>query len=150
MIRTISFNSQVQSIVTDLEWVGNLAEHAYVTAIMWQGFVWPDSNEDSEPTSADEFDVSDQADSALREDLQAFWAFLPLTVRLKLVAFTPKFDPIQFAHDYALTRHGHGTGYWDRAESAYGGLNDYLTEWSQTMGEVELYLNENNEVAVSI
>lgn len=150
-VRSISYNSQVQSICTDLEWVGNLAERAYVEAIMWQGYIWT-GEDDSEPTSADEFDVSDAADSALREDLQAFWAFLPATVRLKLVAFTPQFNPSQFAHDYALTRHHHGAGYWDRSAEAYGGLNNELTWWAQDMGEVEveLYLNTDNEVEVSL
>lgn len=151
-VRSISYNSQVANVAIDLERLPQWAESAYVEAIMWQGYIFSiDDNGTNEVEGpADNWPTSVEADETLRADLQAFWESLPATVRLKLTCFTPKWDSTQFAHDYALTRHHHGAGYWDRSAETYGGLNDYLTEWSQTMGEVELYLNTDNEVEVSL
>ncbi len=99
---------------------------------------------------ADNFSASDAMETKCAAELQAFWAFLPPAIRLKLVAFTPEFDPTQFAHDYALTRNGHGAGFWDRDSKIYGGeeIQAYLTEWSRTMGETNLYLNSDLEVEI--
>ena len=43
-------------------------------------------------------------------------------------------------HDFFLTRNGHGTGFWDKAE-IYGGQEnaDRLTKICQEMGSVECY-----------
>lgn len=168
--------STPNAILERLDELPPVAESAYVEAIMWQGTITVDatyepelfarlSDEDGDDYvgrpnmndtieyltfTADQFPIADEAVPFLHRDLQSFWESLPATVRLKLVAFTPQWDATQFAHDYALTRHHHGAGYWDRSAEAYGGLNDYLTESSQTMGEVELYLNTDNEVEVSI
>lgn len=35
-------------------------------------------------------------------------------------------------HDFALTRNGHGAGFWDRG---YGGAGDYLTRQARAYGE---------------
>ncbi len=102
--------------------------------------------------TADDFEASDDAEAKLNADLQAFWNSIPATLRLRLIMFTPDFSASQFAHDYALTRHGHGAGYWDRGDDAYGPayIRDYLTEWSQTMGSVELMLNADLKVDVDL
>lgn len=40
-------------------------------------------------------------------------------------------------HDFALTRNGHGAGFWDRG---YGGAGDYLTKRAHAYGEADIYL----------
>lgn len=41
-----------------------------------------------------------------------------------------------FGHDIALTRNGHGAGFWDRG---LGESGDKLTGWSETLGELTLF-----------
>ena len=61
--------------------------------------------------------------------------------RLRLACARPdgidlsQYDPVQLGHDLWLTRNGHGTGFWDRAE-VYGEENSrILTLMAQAMGE---------------
>lgn len=53
-------------------------------------------------------------------------------------------------HDFALTRNGHGAGFWDRdyinEEGEKAGLA--LTEASEKAGCVYLYVNDENELEV--
>jgi len=59
------------------------------------------------------------------------------------------YDPTQgnlwdyVAHDFILTRNGHGSGFWepDRYEKPWG---DKLTQLSKTYQEIDLYLSDNN------
>lgn len=46
------------------------------------------------------------------------------------------------AHDFALTRNGHGCGFWDGRWSQPWG--DILTDLSKTFGEVHGYVGDNN------
>ena len=46
----------------------------------------------------------------------------------------------QHAHDFALTRNGHGAGYWDRG---LGKLGNKLTELSKVYGSIDLYVGDD-------
>jgi hypothetical protein len=53
----------------------------------------------------------------------------------------------QSAHDYALTRNGHGAGYWDRSEDTYPGMDlNKLSELAKTQGSADLYVGDNGEL----
>ena len=66
-------------------------------------------------------------------------------------------DPSQAGHDFALTRNGHGTGFWDRRvyRDAIGNLRDFgmatvlagdkLTESAKSFGEYNLEITDYNE-----
>lgn len=46
-----------------------------------------------------------------------------------------------FGHDFALTRNGHGTGFWDRdSEGLPRVLGEALTRLCEAFGEANLYL----------
>ena len=45
-------------------------------------------------------------------------------------------------HDFALTRNGHGTGFWDRGMGAIG---DMLTEECKPYGEHHVIINVDND-----
>lgn len=47
-----------------------------------------------------------------------------------------------FGHDIALTRNGHGAGFWDRG---LGEAGDKLTGWSETLGELTLFEAEDGK-----
>jgi hypothetical protein len=44
-----------------------------------------------------------------------------------------------FGHDFALTRNGHGAGFWDRG---LGELGDRLTTAAKVYGESSVYVND--------
>lgn len=52
----------------------------------------------------------------------------------------------QLAHDFWLTRNGHGTGFWDRG---LGKLGDELTEHADTFGPVDIYVSDQNELEIA-
>ena len=49
----------------------------------------------------------------------------------------------QAAHDFYLTRNGHGTGFWDRDANTYGSsrLRDQMDEFAQSFGPNELEID---------
>lgn len=44
--------------------------------------------------------------------------------------------PGQFGHDLALTRNGHGAGFWDRG---LGDAGDVLTDWAKSLGTLNVF-----------
>jgi len=54
-------------------------------------------------------------------------------------------DPRQHGTDFWLTRHGHGTGFWDRG---YGDLGDKLTAFAEKFGEVHVYKGDDGKAYV--
>lgn len=52
-------------------------------------------------------------------------------------------DYSQHGHDFALTRNGHGTGFWDHD---YGDAGDMLTKECKKFGEIYLYIDADNKV----
>lgn len=49
-------------------------------------------------------------------------------------------QPGQVAHDFWLTRNGHGAGFWDRG---LGQLGNDLTKWAHSMGTADLYVGDD-------
>lgn len=48
-------------------------------------------------------------------------------------------------HDFALTRNGHGAGFWDRLELPKE-IRDELTESSKSFGEAWPYIDDNGMI----
>ena len=44
--------------------------------------------------------------------------------------------PEQFGHDLALTRNGHGAGFWDRG---LGDAGDVLSDWADSLGTLHIF-----------
>jgi hypothetical protein len=107
----------------------------YVETALWS------SNDDDGYPLDDRFGVEDVAPetiAAMREDLDAFIASLPLAA-----AFL---DPEQVAHDFWLTRNRHGAGFWDRG---LGALGDQLTDLAHGFGETDLYVGDDELIYAS-
>lgn len=78
---------------------------------------------------------------------------IPLDVAKRIVRDCRKFwteasddvldDPSGAGHDFALTRNGHGAGFWDGDWEQSAG--EKLTELSEQFGEFELYYECNWE-----
>lgn len=61
----------------------------------------------------------------------------------KVMKDNPHYDISQAGHDFALTRNGHGAGFWDRGLGRNG---DLLTEYSRAYGEVNCYIGDDGYV----
>lgn len=111
---------------------------AYVTALLWT------ERPDAEDASFSDlgYDANYLAnatrDKICAEALDFLSSFGYLIERaLKVNGYTIE----QAGHDFALTRNGHGAGFWDRG---LGEIGDELTEAAHSFGQVSLYLGDDN------
>lgn len=112
--------------------------NSYVEALLW---IAP---EDDEGNNLDEFSFSDIDSEAMEEiktDCDKF-----LKESFDLILETPDWYSFgQAGHDFALTRNGHGVGFWDRGLKDIG---EKLTAIAETYGEQDLYLGDDGTVYV--
>lgn len=52
-------------------------------------------------------------------------------------------DAAQVGHDFALTRNGHGAGFWDRG---LGERGDWLSDLCRPYGESDLYIGDDGQI----
>ena len=112
----------------------------YVAALLWSSMVYP---EDGEPENADKFELSTAGRDKCEADCRAFCEKNAALVCEAIEI--PDYDASQAGHDFALTRNGHGAGYWDREDLPIV-LGELLTSASHRTGEVYAQLNDANEV----
>lgn len=55
-------------------------------------------------------------------------------------------DPTMAAHDFWLTRNGHGAGFWDGDWPIYGDALTAMVGWRTDFGEVNLYIGDDHKV----
>ena len=55
-------------------------------------------------------------------------------------------DPTMGAHDFWLTRNGHGAGFWDGDWPIYGDALTAMVGWRTAFGEVNLYIGDDQKV----
>lgn len=123
---------------------------AYLETLIWQGSNWDDLDECGNPASLDHFDSSAFDEAALassREDVEgfidcAFEALGPAAFEgLNRPSFTgPQFAPDLIGHNFALSRNGHGAGFFDSGARFSNELQDLCRPW----GEVDLYVYERD------
>lgn len=103
---------------------------SYLTCAAW-------SSTDDEGEPLDSYQFSDEAEKRMKEDLDKFCEEMDeeFEAEYEDAGGTPE----QFAHDFWLTRNGHGAGFWDRG---LGALGDKLTKMAKVHGSCDLYLNE--------
>ena len=120
-----------------------------------------EGHQTGEPMLDSNYDVHGVVDSvkdALKEELSGIIAQHPLAFRMYLARRSSPAGPNHFglfvspdlegvasywAHDFLLTRDGHGTGFWDRGLDALG---DYWTKIAKSYGSSEdLYLQDNGQ-----
>ena len=91
---------------------------------------WSSTDDDGEPLDA--YSFSKDAEKRMSASLEDF----VILVNQEIPDL--EMDAGQFAHDFWLTRNGHGTGFWDRG---LGELGDKLTELAKSFGSADLWLN---------
>ena len=124
-----------------------------------QTLLWTDTNDCDEPLE-DDYGIEDINARALHEINSDCMDFLELVYADMGVLFDASPNAFrdsqgntwsqleQSAHDYALTRNGHGAGYWDRSEDTYGEEVDLkaLSELATAMGSMGLYVGDDGEL----
>lgn len=104
--------------------------------------LWSSTDEDGTPLDKN-YGVSDFAPKAVeaaRKDLDAFMADAdPLIDQTDL-------SPEDAAHNFWLTRNGHGAGFWDLG---LGKIGDELTKMSKPYGSSDVYLGDDGQLYLS-
>lgn len=93
-------------------------------------------------------DVSPQAIAKAKSDLKSFIQKLK---QAKLYdVYMQEYDLSQLAHDFWLTRNGHGAGFWDRSYSndAPDGsdLGDAITKIADSFRETSVYVGDDGKL----
>lgn len=83
---------------------------------------------------AEVFDITDLAPSSIKCAETDLKNFLEMAAEILDELDTPE---TQIAHDFWLTRNGHGAGFWDGDYPQEAGQK--LTELSKSFGEIDLY-----------
>lgn len=102
----------------------------YLTCAAW-------SSTDFEGESLDSYQFSENAEKQMKNDLQNFVDLVNAEIP------EMEMDAGQFAHDFWLTRNGHGAGFWDRG---LGDLGDKLTKLAETFGECDLLVDSDDKI----
>jgi hypothetical protein len=115
-----------------------LIEQALVT-LLWSEYDWAHDSMTPLDELFDTNDFSDEAVSVLKGDLFAF-----------IEANADDLDGLELegiAHDFILTRNGHGTGFWDRGYP--NGIGDRLSEATKPFGEIRAYQGDDGKLYLS-
>lgn len=113
---------------------------SYMLALLWSSTV---TDSDGETVDAESFELSEAATLACMATCKAFL----FENRDDVNAAALHYGMGLAGHDLALTRNGHGAGYWDGDLPA--DLGQRLTDAAKKLGEVDLYLNDSGQVELS-
>ena len=109
----------------------------YVQCALWSSTYEHEDCEDCRegqcnPSCDDgEHELSESSRAKMNVELAAFNQEVAALVESKGDGFEMPLSDEQIAHDFWLTREGHGTGFWDRG---LGSLGDELTELAKAWG----------------
>lgn len=117
-----------------------LALDAYLETMLWAS-----TDDHGEPL--DEHygpeDLAPVARQATLTELQDFWDLL----LRELPQVADQYTLRDLAHDFWLTRNGHGAGFWDGAYPA--DLGRELTKWAKSFGSQDVYVGEDGLLYLS-
>jgi hypothetical protein len=125
------------------------AEHhpaldAYVRCALWSSSHYPD--ETSEPVPFDDVDAdfAPEALDQMNRDLSDFMEEAhEILEDYEDEGIGMSDDSI--AHDFWLTRNGHGAGFWDRG---LGEAGDRLTQAAKAWGSCDLYVGDDGQIYI--
>ena len=105
----------------------------YVEALLWSSY---DEADELTGGHSDEFTKRRDEDCA---------AFLARASKI-LERYESEADDSQIGHDFALTRNGHGAGFWDRPQIYGEKAAKLLSKLSKRFGEVEVYTGDDGKI----
>ena len=129
--------------------VSTILDH-YLVALVWSTThtYMNDDGAEGETVELDSIDAaySDNLRADSRKDIESFLD--TATEMLEAKGYT--WDDYthgeeQIGHDFALTRNGHGAGFWDRGD---GDIGDILTAASKVLGGADAYLGDDGLIYI--
>ena len=111
----------------------------YVEALLWSS---ADTTDDGEYVNLDQFELSTAGADKCRADCLDF--FTANHGDLSSAADCPGYSFAHAGHDFALTRNGHGAGFWDGDLPEE--LGERLTTASDVVGQVTPYIGDDGQV----
>jgi len=119
---------------------------SYVEALLWSS---TDTDAQGSEICFDEYDPSEDFLCEAEKTCKLFLNKHLGNIKLAINA-SKGYSFAQAGHDFALTRNGHGAGFWDRG---LGHVGEVLSEDCGNSGAfkpVHPYLNTNNQVEVEV
>lgn len=110
----------------------NFTKHYLITAL------WSSSGDNSEPLDNiyDLEDIAEEAKIEAQKDCDLF--------RQKAGSLLDNLNETQVAHDFWLTRNGHGAGFWDGDYEKT--IGESLTTLCKEFKEVNLYVGDDGKI----
>lgn len=115
-----------------------LALDSYIETALWSS---ADQTEDGEEIMMEDYEVSEDFKEKARVDISNF------INEIREAELLGDLDIEQVAHDFWLTRNGHGTGFWDGDYEKE--LGKELTKRAEAYGSCNLYLGDDGLVYCS-
>jgi hypothetical protein len=113
----------------------------YIGSMLWSS---TDDNEDPLDENYSEDDLSEEAKATAKKDLEDFVK--------KAGDLIADLDDTDVAHDFWLTRNGHGAGFWDREYTddvdPKGTLGEELSEIAKSFGEQNPYVGDDGLIYI--
>ncbi|MCK9355637.1 MAG: hypothetical protein M0R22_00590, partial [Dehalococcoidia bacterium] len=115
----------------------------YIATALWS------SNDESDESGGEPFDTNYDASDLAPETLEKMRADCEdfFTKAAPILDTIEHLDYENVAHNFWLTRNGHGAGFWDGDYPELQG--DQLTELSKEFGEVNLYLGDDGQIYIA-
>jgi len=105
--------------------------------------LWSSTDEDGTPLDDVRYCTAEFSSEATRKIIEDCESFIKLSAGI-LDANTSG-HPV--AHDFWLTRNGHGVGFWDGDYPAY--IGKALTDLAHSFGECDLYFGDDGKLYIS-
>lgn len=117
----------------------------YIECALWASvYMGPEERSEDDPETFDEFSATDIADDTLWQMAQDWNDFQRNQSPLLEEAETEFGYTIrQAAHDFWLTRNGHGAGFWDRG---IGEIGEKLSSAARVYGSQDLWADEDGQI----
>ena len=113
---------------------------AYAVALLWSSTVIVGEDIDNDSESAEEYSELCSKELCEQVVIDCLNFMREYSALIYEAAMLPDYNLSQAGSDFALTRNGHGAGYWDRG---IGDIGDELTDAAEVAGIVDLYLGDD-------
>ena len=106
---------------------------------------WADAGEEDQIPSDGE--INELAQELVERDCRAFLEKAEQQLLLALPSFDGNANMLaRAAHDFYLTRQGHGAGFWDSSELWVNGTDDTLTAISHEFPDIYFYEGDDGSI----
>jgi hypothetical protein len=119
----------------------NKSFDSYLECALWASVLYENETDEGTPFEAVDAEFNEVTLISMEAEFADFLAMIePI---LEKQSYEYSLNDEQIAHDFWLTRNGHGAGFWDRG---LGKLGEELTIAAESFGSLDLYTGDNGEI----